>query len=240
MSAPATSPAFRDGPGVRRLALGAGLGLAGGLVGVVLPISLILLGSLAPGGLSSFGSMTVEATTILLLAGAILFVLSLVLYHLGFAALRKVDRVFTTASVLCIIGTIGFLLLLLAAAALLGSSSALVACAHAPRSALQCLNSTSPLGAYSAAIGFWMGWLGGVGLVLGLGHAGGRYHRAPLYGGSFLYALLVVVVVGPFLGLVYAVPDVEYLLLAVPLLALLAPGLTLWGALPRTGTSSRL
>jgi hypothetical protein len=229
----------KQNPGIRRIAIGAGLGLAGGLVGIVLPIALILLGTIEPGGLSKLGSSMLEATTILVLAGALLFVLSLVLYHLGFAALRKVDRVFTTASILCILGTVGFLLILLAAAVLLGSSNALLACAHAPQNGLKCINSVSPLSAYSATIGFGMGLLGGVGLVLGLGHTGGRYHRAPIYGGSFLYALLVVVVVGPFVELAYAFPGVEYLLLAIPLLALLAPGLTLWGALPLAHDSTR-
>ncbi|MCI4323275.1 MAG: hypothetical protein L3K03_04550 [Thermoplasmata archaeon] len=229
----------RENPGIRRIAIGAGLGLAGGLVGIVFPIALIVLGTLEPGGLAKLGSSTLEATTILVLAGALLFVLSLALYRWGFSALRKVDRTFTTASILCLVGSLGFLLILLAATLLVGSSNALVACAQVPQQGLKCLDNVSPLGAYSATIGFWMAWIGGVGLVLGLGHTGGRYHRAPIYGGSFLYGLLLLVVVGPFLGLVYAVPHVEYLLLAIPLLALLAPGFTLWGALPAARSSVR-
>jgi len=38
-----------------------------------------------------------------------------------------------------------------------------------------------------------------------------------------LYALLLLVVVGPFLPLVYSLPDVTYLLLLAPVLLLLAP-----------------
>lgn len=165
------------------------------------------------------------------MAGAILFLLSLLLYRIAFASLRRADRWFTLASALCLLGTFGFVLLLLAAVVLLGSSDSLLTCLQGrPTRALSCLRSGSPLGGYTALIGFWMGWLGGLGIVLGLGFGGRFFHRPGLGGGAALYAILLLVLVGPFIALVVSFPGAPYLLLAVPLLIVLAPGLVYAGA----------
>ena len=95
---------------------------------------------------------------------------------------------------------------------------------------MSCLKSGEPLGAYTAVAGFWLGWLGGVGIVVGLSSAGHRFARGSLYGAALVYTLLLLVLVGPFLALVYTVPDQQYLLLLIPLLALLGPILTLAGS----------
>jgi hypothetical protein len=134
------------------------------------------------------------------------------------------------ASVLCLIGSLGFLLLLVAVVVVLGSTGPLLTCIHGqPSHALSCLRSGQPLGAYTGLLGFWLGWLGGVGLVLGLSSAASRFSRGVLYGSAALYGVLLLALVGPFVGLLYPVPGAQYLLLLAPLLALLAPALAYAG-----------
>ncbi len=225
------APRPEDLKGAGRLALGGALGIAAAAVTLLLPSVFLYLSLYAPGGFFSLGSTLLQTLSLLVLVGAILFLISLFAYRLGFATLRKIDPRFAVASVLCLIGSLGFLLVVVAAAVLLGSTSSLVTCIHGqPSHALSCLKSGQPLGAYTAVIGFWLGWLGGVGIVVGLSSAGRRFARGVLYGGAAFYALLLLVLVGPFLALVYVVPDQQYLLLVVPFLALIAPILTFAGS----------
>ena len=230
------APGTPDSPesiGVRRLATGAAAGLAGALLGVVVPVVFLYLSLYSPGGYFVFNATLVRTLSILLLAGSILLLLSLFLYRRAFAHLRKVDTRFGVASALCLIGTIGFLLLLVAAATLLGSSDSLIQCVQGrPTQALHCLQSGQPLGAYTAVAGFLLSWIGGFGIVVGVFVAGSRYHRGALTGAGGLYALLLLVLVGPFLAALYAIPFAQYLLLAVPLLLVLAPGLAYAGGRP--------
>jgi hypothetical protein len=217
--------------GVGRLGTGAGLGLAGGIVGVVLPIVFLWLTSHNPGGFFVYNTMLVNTTGYLVLAGAILLLLSLFLYRRSFSVLRKIDRRFAVASVLCIIGSIGFLLLLVSAAVLVGASSSLIHCLHqSPSAVLSCVRAGQPLGADTALIGFWLGWLGGLGIVIGLTLAGRRYQNGAVLGGATLYAILLLVLIGPFLGLLTPLPGIEYLLLVAPIFLVIGPGLVLGGA----------
>jgi hypothetical protein len=240
MSDTAVAPRTEDTKGSGRLAIGASLGIVAALLTLVVPSVFLWLALYAPGGFFSFGTTLVQTLSILVLVGAILFLLSLFAYRLAFAVLRKVDPRFTVASILCLIGSLGFLLLVVAAAVLLGSTSSLVQCIHgAPSHALTCLKSSQPIGAYTALVGFWLGWLGGIGIVIGLSSAGHRFARGTLYGGAALYALLLLVLIGPFLSLVYPVPGGEYLLLVAPVLALLAPALVLAGSRAAPATVRR-
>jgi len=228
-----------ESKGLRRIAVGAGLGVAGGIATVGLPIAFLLLATYNPGGLFTFGAPLIEATSILVIAGAILFILSLFLYRRGFGALRRIDRRFRTPAVLCIVGSLGFLLLLVSAAILFGSSNTLLNCLHGqPSHALSCLRSGTPLGAYTGLAGFWLGWLGGLGVVLGLGTAGRRYHRAALWGGGVLYALLLLALLGPFLALFYTFGGEQYALLVIPFLIVIAPALVFGGTRPLTVSAS--
>ncbi len=231
MAGPTTT--VQDVTGLRRLATGAGVGLAGALAGLVVPLAFLYLSLYAPGGFFVFNPTLVQALGLLVVAGSILLLLSLLLYRRGFAVLRQVDRRFTVASALCLLGTVGFLLLLVAALVLLGSSDTLVTCVQGrPTQALTCLRSSQPLGAYTAFAGFLLGWLGGLGIVLGVVIAGRRYARGALVGGGVLYALLLLVLVGPFAALLYAVPGIQYLVWAVPALMVLSPGLAFAGSYP--------
>jgi hypothetical protein len=232
-----------DRKGVERLGIGAAMGVAAAVMTLVVPVLFVLLAAENPGGFFSFAPALIQTTAILVLAGAILFLLSLFLYRRAFAHFRKVDRRFLAASVLCIVGSVGFLLLLVAAAVVLGNASSLTNCLHGqPSHALSCLRSGQPLGAYTGLLGFWLAWLGGVGIVLGLAFGGARSRRRVLYAGSAVYAILLLLLVGPFIALVFPVPGITYLLWTAPFLALIAPALVLaasrMSAAPRPGTTS--
>ncbi|HZY91187.1 MAG TPA: hypothetical protein VFG07_00215 [Thermoplasmata archaeon] len=231
MAASTATPA--DATGLSRLALGAAVGFAGALLGVVLPVAFLYLSLFNPGGFFAFTAPFLRVLSILLLAGSLLLLVSFFLYRRAFAALRTVDRRFALASALCILGTLGFLLVFIAASVLFGSSDALIGCAQGrPTQGLHCLESGQPLGAYTALAGFLLGWLGGLGIVLGVFAAGSRYHRGALSAAGGLYALLLLVLAGPFLALLFPLPGVLYLLLLVPVLLVLAPGLAVAGSRP--------
>jgi hypothetical protein len=230
MAAPIVTVRVEDVKGSHRIAIGAGLGVAAAAIMLLLPFALLWLALYNPGGFFQFNSALVQDISLLVLAGAILFLLSLFVYRRGFAVLRGVDRRFTLASILCLIGSLGFLLILVAVVIVLGTTNSLLTCVHGqPSHALSCLRSGQPLGAYTGLLGFWLGWLGGVGLVLGLASAGRRFSRGVLYGSAALYAILLLALVGPFVGLIYPVPGAQYLLLLSPILALLAPALAYAG-----------
>jgi MFS family permease len=218
--------------GILRLGLGAGLGFAGALAAIVIPLTFLFLVANFPGGFFTWNSMFVEVTSILVIAGAILLLVSLFVYRRSFAALRKVDRKFVIASVLCIIGSLGFILLLVSVAIVANDTGSLLTCAHGqPSHALSCLESGQPFGAYTGLIGFALGWIGGVGIVLGLLMAGSRFHQGALTAGGAMYALLLVVLILPLLALLVHVPGAGYLVIIAPLLAVLGPGLALAGSL---------
>lgn len=226
-----------DRTGVDRIALGAGVGLAAALLAIVFPVSFLLIASYDPSGfLSLEQSAFLDATGLLLLAGALLFVLSFIFYRNAFAHLRKVDRRFVVASVLCLIGTIGFLLVLVAAIVIVGSSSSLLSCINGqPSHALSCLRSGEPLGAYTGLAGFWLGWLGGVGIVLGLSAGSSRFRTREIGLGAALYAFLLLALLGPFLSLVVSYPGAAVILLVAPVLSVLAPFLVFRGSRPIAG-----
>ena len=230
-----TAPSSTGDPeqqGLFRVATGAGVGLVAALLAVVIPIAFLLIAAYAPGGFFSLHQTGfIEASALLVLAGAILFVISLFLYRRGFAHLRKVDPRFVAASVLCIIGTLGFLLILIAAIVIVGSANSLLSCINGqPTHALSCLRSGEPLGAYTGLVGFWLGWLGGVGIVLGLSAGSSRFKTRSMGLGAALYGVLLLALVGPFISLVFSFNGVEYLLLLIPILSVLAPLTVLRGS----------
>ncbi len=231
MSAPGPTPAEREEKGIARLSMGAALGIAGAAVALVAPIVFVLIVAFAPGGFFTFQTTFVEVTGALVIAGAVLLLVSLFVYRRAFAQLRKVDRRFVAASVLCLVGSLGFLLLIVAATLVIGNSGSLLSCVKGqPSHALTCLRSGNALGAYTGLAGFWLGWLGGVGIVLGVSFAGSRFGRGAFYGGAVTYAILLLLLIGPFLNLLTPVPGIRYLLWGVPVFSLVAPGLVLAGS----------
>jgi hypothetical protein len=231
MATTAVQRAKLDEKGTFRLGLGAGFGLAGAIVGIVLPAIFLILAIYNPGGFFTLAGTFLEVTGYLVLIGALLLLVSLFLYRRSYAALRQVDRRFMLASVLCLIGSIGFLLLLVTAGIVVGNSSSLVACTNGAAShILTCLKSQQPLGAYTGLIGFWLGWIGGVGIVLGLFAAGSRFQRGAYAAGAIAYALLLLILIGPFVGALVTIPDIGYSLLLVPVLGIVAPAAVLAGS----------
>ncbi len=224
-------PAVDEPKGLRRFETGAIFGLAGGVAGLVLPVTVNLLAFYDPVGIFTFGTTLVELTTICVLAGAILLAFSLILYRLGFGALRKFDRWFLVASLLCNIGSIGLLVIVTPMVLALYSTPSLVECIRgAPSRSLTCLATVQPLFAYAVVVGFWLAWLGGLGIVVGLELGGRRYREVSLMSGGVAYALLLLVLIAPFVALLFPIGGWQYPLLTVPLLGLLAPALVYTGS----------
>jgi hypothetical protein len=224
-----------DRKGAGRLGIAAGLGFAGAVLAIVVPLLFLFVAAEFPGGFFVLNSTLVELSSVLVLAGAILLLLSLFFYRRSFSALRKVDPRFYVASVLCILGSIGFLLLLIAAALVAGNTSSLLSCVSGhPSHALSCLESGQPFGAVTALLGFLLGWIGGVGVMVGLLVAGNRFRSGALSASGVLYGILLLILVIPLASLFVSIPDVAYLLLLSPLLALVGPGLALSGSIRTT------
>ena len=221
-----------------RLRWGAWVGLVAAALALLLPsFALFLTGPEGPRTLG-FGTELVRATGLLVLLGATFFVVSLFLYRRAFAHLRKSAPEFALASALCLVGSVGFLLILVAAAYLTGSATSLESCFQGhPSNALSCMETNQPLGAYTAIVGFVLGWLGGGGFVLGLWLACDHFVERTIARGSVLYLLLLLLALGPFLELLFTVPGGGYLLLLLPLVGVAAPTLVLFGILPRTRPS---
>ncbi len=227
-----------DQKGAGRIGLGAALGLAGAVVAIVVPTIFLFIAADYPVGFFAINTTFIQVNSILVLAGAILLVLSLWFYRRSFSALRKIDPRFYVASVLCILGSLGFLLLLVAAAIVVGDSSSLLACVKgSPSHALTCLESGEPFGAVTSILGFLLGWIGGVGIMIGLFIAGNRFRSGALGVSAIFYGLLLLILIIPLASLFVTVPYDSYLLLLSPIFALIAPGLALGGA---ATTSQRL
>jgi NADH:ubiquinone oxidoreductase subunit 6 (subunit J) len=226
-----SSRAEAGSKGLRWFRTGAVVGLAGGIVGLVLPVSVNLLAFYHAIGLLTFGATLLGMSAILVMLGALLLAFSFLFYRLGFRALRQADGWFLSASILCTIGTVGLLLVLVAAALALASTPALVQCIQAaPSHATSCLRAVPPLTAYSVVAGFWLAWLGGAGIVVGLVLGGRRHREMRLVAGGSVYALLLLVLIAPFTALLLPIGGWQYPLLTLPVLAVLAPSLVLVGS----------
>jgi|HubBroStandDraft_1064217.scaffolds.fasta_scaffold313409_1 hypothetical protein len=231
MDADAAGRAGHEAKALWRFAAGSTIGLAAGVTGLALPIALILLASYSPGTIYLTGAQLVEATAILALAGALLFALSLWVYRLGFSMLQRSDKRFYVASVLAWIGTVGVLLVVVAIGIAFLSSGTMSGCIQAaPANSLACLHAAAPLASYSGVLGFWLVWLGGLGVVFGIGLAGTRYHQLWFYGGAGVYSLLLLGLIAPALSLVFPIDPPAFLLLATPLLAAFGPAAIFHGA----------
>ena len=216
--------------GADRLGAGAALGLVAGIVAVAVPLLALYLAAYAPEVRLTLAAPLWQAEGVLVLIGSVLFVVSLLLYRRGFVALRRVEGEFALASVLCLVGSAGFLLLLVATLAVLGHTSEIVACVQGqPTHALSCLGSAEPFGAYTGVVGFVLGWVGGVGLVVGLLFAGHRFREPAVRAGAFAYLGLLVVVLAPTIALARPYAGVGLLLLAIPVLTVAAPLMVLAG-----------
>ena len=220
-----------DPKGLRWIVTGAGLGLAAAVAGLAIPVGLLLLAAASPTGLLRLGPRLIQATGLLAIVGTLLFAVSLVAFRYGFAAFRQFERWFWSASVLCLIGTVGWVLLILPAGIALISSASLFDCVQAaPAQALVCLQAVAPLASYVGVIAFWLAWLGQLGIVVGLALTGRRFREPSLHVGTALYALLLLVFIAPFVGLVFASSALSYAAFAAVTLGLLAPAFVAFGS----------
>ncbi|MGC2290179.1 MAG: hypothetical protein WA688_10055 [Thermoplasmata archaeon] len=219
-----------DPKGLRWIATGAGLGLTAAATGLAIPVALVLLATYSPTGLLRFGPTLIQATGLLAVVGTLLFAVSLIAFRYGFAAFRKFERWFWSASILCLIGTVGWVLLILPAGIALLASNALFLCVQAaPTKALVCIQSVTPLAGYVAVIAFWLVWVGQLGIVVGLALTGRRFRETLLHAGTALYALLLLVFIAPFIGLVFVSGALSYAVIATVALGLLAPACVAYG-----------
>jgi uncharacterized membrane protein YidH (DUF202 family) len=237
MSARSSPRPPRDTLGRARLRTGGALGIAGASVGIGLPAAVLLDPALTSAGSTAVGSGQVELLSVLIAAGAVLLLVSLFEFRRAFAALRVRDPRFWVPSALCLVGTLGFLVLLVAAVVVSGSATSVAQCVQgSPTHALSCLRAGSSgelLAADLAVAGFALSWLGGLGIVVGLALEGRRIRSVPLSAGAAVYALALLVLVGPFASLFLAFPGAGTLLVALPFLAIAAPVLVLLGSGPR-------
>jgi hypothetical protein len=231
MDADAPGRAVHESKALWRFAAGSTIGLAAGITGLALPVALLVLASSRPGTIFLTGAQLVEVTAILALAGALLFALSLLVYRLGFSMLQRSDSRFYIASILAWVGTVGVLLVVIAICIAFLSSGTMSGCIQAaPTNALACLSAAAPLASYSGVLGFWLVWLGGLGVVFGISLAGTRYRQPWFYGGAGVYSLLLLGLIAPALSLIFPIDPPGTLLLATPVLAALAPAAIFHGA----------
>ena len=224
-------PQADESSGLSRIATGSTVGLAAGIVGLALPVTLLVLASYRPGALPISASQLLQVTAVLALTGALLFAISLILYRFGFASLRTVDPRFWAASALCMLGTVGLVLIVLPIAIAFTSSDTMAACIQgAPTKAPACLRAAAPLASYIAEAGIWLVWIGGVGIVLGIGLASVRYREVWLSAGAALYALIILGLLAPGLSLLFPIGGLADAILALPVLVLLAPAVTSRGS----------
>ncbi|MGI0054964.1 MAG: hypothetical protein ACREBZ_04515 [Thermoplasmata archaeon] len=210
--------------GTEWLRAGGVFGLAGGILAIALPFLFLWLAKNEPGGFFTFAASFLQFTSLLVLVGAVLVLISFFCYRWSYSLLRQASARFWVASALCLVGSSGLILIIIAAALASGQSNALVTCAQGSLShAFSCVQSASPASAYAGLLGFWLGWIGLVGIVLGLFLSAGTF-RSTLYGaGGALYSILVILLVAPFIATLYPVPFISGLTLAVPIAAVLAP-----------------
>jgi hypothetical protein len=232
MAAPAKEE-IRDAKGASRMSLGGWLGLVAAFLTIAFPIVILEVSAYHPGGFFTFASSTIEASGLLVIVGAVLYVVSLMMYRWSFSTLRKYNPQFWSATILCLIGSIGFLLIIVSVAVVAGNTSSLLTCVHGqPSHAISCLESGEPFGAYTVLVGFACAWIGGIGVVVGLSLAGELFRRMTIRLGAAIYLLFLLAALIPLVDEVIAVPSVQYLVVILPLLAIAAPVFVLLGARP--------
>jgi hypothetical protein len=240
MAITSVEAAEKDRKGAFRLGLGAWLGLFGAVIAIVLPAVAIFASTYNPGGFFAFAPTLLQTSAVLVLVGAVLFILSLLFYRWGFSVLRKVNSDFSLASFLCLLGSLGFILILVAAAVVTGTASNLLSCIQgSPAHALTCMQANQPLGAYTAIVGFVLAWLGGLGIVLGLRVAASHFDEPSLGLGAFVYLFFLFLLLAPLIELAFPFTGGQFLLVIVPVMSVAAPVFVLLGILPKIRADAR-
>ena len=214
--------------GAESLGPGAAAGLGGAVLALVVPMATLWLALAQPSGFFGITPQFLRLTSLLVAAGVVLLLLSLVLYARGFYALRHEDGRFEGVAVLSLVGAVGLGVLVGACALLFEQPAAVATCVVSPFGPiLNCLESVDPNAAYLGVAGFALGWSGGLGIAIGLVLASTRFERPEFFWGAMAYGALLAVLALPVEGTIDPIPGVHNLLLAGPPLALAAPGLVL-------------
>lgn len=217
--------------GAGRFLIGGWLGVLAGILAVDTAVVAIEIAVAYAHGVVPLDAATVVTASVLILVGNALYLGSIFFYRRGFVQLRRFDAKFWWATVLCLAGSLGFLLLIVSAIVVARDPSPVVACLHGPLVDLRvCLQTGLPLGEDAALVGLGLAWVGGAGISLGLYLSGRHLHHrwwtfAAVAYGAFLLALLI-----PFLASVFPMPVFETLEWLLPVLALAAPVSVLLGA----------
>jgi len=221
LSVPAST---EEGKSAIVLRLGSLLALGAALVAGAVPATLALLSRRHLYGLAA-GSRSVVATEgLLVAAGAVLGLLAFLCYRRAFGHLRHTDPWLAPVSLTCLIGSVGAIAVIVAGALVSGGSSAVTDCLGGRSThALACLRSADPTTGYLVVAGFWLVWVGAVGLCVGLILSGRHFRRRAVVVGGILYAVLVVDVLVPFAGTLAAVPGTTEALVLAPFAAVAAP-----------------
>ena len=235
MSAPASTEEGKSESDLRRGSL---LALGAALVAFVVPALLVLLARRGLYGLASGAHAVVASEGSLVAVGAVLLLVAFLLYRRAFGHLRHVDPRLRWATVLCLVGSLGAIVVVVAGALIGGGPSVVTGClgGHATH-ALTCLRSADPTAGYLAIAGFWLAWLGAVGLCVGVILSGRRFHRPAVVAGGAVYAVLALDVLVPFAGTLASVPGTTYALAVAPVAAVLGPLLVYLGT-PRARSSA--
>ena len=230
---PTTTPRQGQGGGLRRIRDGALVGFVAGAIGLALPLTLIVVASDGAAERLVTSRELVQLAALMTLISAVLFAVSLLLYRAGFARLRVSNRPVWLSTILCGFGTVGVILLVLPTIIALTGSDALLTCIQAaPSGAIRCLGTVAPVVGFEATIAGWLLWAGGLGIVVGLSLSSVQFRDHWLALGAALYAVILLVLVGPLVGPIAHFGGSEYGLLGLPVLALIAPLSILMGAGP--------
>jgi len=151
------------------------------------------------------GSLTIallEELVALVAVGALLTLISMVLYIIAFSTLRKVHDGFGGPMVLSIIGVIGMLLITLGVALVLVTILQAVGCV-ASGAASSCLSVADLVtGVYAVLGGLLLAFIGWIGLLIGVYRIGKRYDSTLTKVGAILYIIPFLSVIAPLLVLI--------------------------------------
>jgi len=211
--------------------VGAGLGIAAGILLGVLPSLLFTVLYSGGSGSLPLGASLFQTTGLLLMIGAILFLLSFFFYRWGFSRWRRQDSRFGWPVWLCLVCSIGAIAVVGAGIAIYSSPSAIESCIHGhPSQWGSCLVQLSPWTALATIVGIVGGVLGGIGLVTGFALVAQKVRSPAFAAGAGVYALLWILGAASLIVQLLSSTAINTLLITLPWVAVLAPLLVLAGA----------
>jgi hypothetical protein len=195
--------------GVGRIKWGALLGILGlvlaigGVMIVLFDVGLGVTNTNDAGYVSLL--RTILLAVALVVVGSLVALVSFALYAAGFAALRKADRRFRTPMVLCVVGLVGLALI---GGFVVSYASGINSAISCPSSNITCQNNATSLAPGVVPLGYvggLFGFVGLIGLIIGLYRFGSRYSSSITKVGAILYIIPVLSILAPILVFIGAV-----------------------------------